>query len=42
MTETEYICNECGEEWDGKSSIGYVQDVCANCGTIEHEGKREK
>jgi len=39
--DTEYICDECGEDWDGESCFGYVSDVCANCGALADQSKVE-
>lgn len=40
--ETQYECEECGEDWEGESCFGYVSDVCANCGAIGSQAKVEK
>lgn len=40
--DTEYKCDECGEDWEGESCFGYVSDVCANCGAIGAQAKVPK
>lgn len=29
--EEEYICRNCGEDWDGESTAFYVEGRCSNC-----------
>lgn len=38
----QYKCSECGEDWNGESCFGYVNDVCSNCGALEPHAKVEK
>ena len=40
--ETEYKCSECGADWEGESCFGYVNPVCAKCGTVAPQAKVEK
>lgn len=40
--ETEYKCGECREDWEGESCIGFVSDICANCGAVGAQSKVEK
>lgn len=39
--DTDYVCDECGEEWQGESCFGYVSDVCVNCGALADQSKVE-
>lgn len=30
--EEEYICQKCGEDWEGEATAFYVKGRCVNCG----------
>lgn len=34
-----WICNECGEEWDGEAEVELPFTVCSECGAYEPEAR---
>lgn len=30
--EDEYVCQSCGEDWEGEATAFYVNGRCVNCG----------
>lgn len=32
MSEAEYVCKSCGEDWEEIATAFYVEGKCANCG----------
>ena len=37
--DSESVCEECGEEWEGESCFGYVSEVCTTCGALADQSK---
>lgn len=40
--ESEYVCKNCGEDWEGEATAFYVHGRCANCGAAGGTNKVKK